>query len=345
MLEFNENIESENALGRKQQEVMSNPESDVIYKNLFSDDFDGKVVKVVETPALIIDDSNKIMDDLFKDDFEQTELFEDEALDNSSGEVSEIEEKSIDLNGEYEHNSKFTINGNTYETDDNGTVYKVNSTELTSETKYTIDGVTYMTDDKGRIISCDGNAKQTPEGVRDMKAQEQAGGEDRREGDQGGHILARILGGSKGIENMLAMRGPINQGPYHTMEKEINKALDEGKKVHVHFEIKYDGDSKRPSKITAIYVMDGKETVIKYDNDEGSIDLLDSVENKVGKEQYNDLKQEIIDANKDGANMSIIAVKTECGASEGTKVTVIMRDENSGGPNEKRILFLKEDAE
>lgn len=160
-------------------------------------------------------------------------------------------------------NSTFEHNGNIYETDDNGNIYKINGSELTPDTEYTIDGVTYTTDSNGRIISCDGVPKQTPEGIRDTKAQEQAGGEDRQEGDQGGHILARILGGSKGIENMLAMRGPINQGPYHSMEKEIDKALSDGKDVHIHVDVKYKGDSERPSKIIVTYSIEGKETVIR----------------------------------------------------------------------------------
>lgn len=234
--------------------------------------------------------------------------------------------------------------GNVYEKDDNGTIFKVNG-ELKPDTEYCIDGVVYKTDAQGRIISCDGNARQTPEGERDLKAQKEVGGKDRREGDQGGHILSRILGGAKGIENLLPIRGTINSGPYKAMENEINQALDKGKDVSIHADIKYDGDSKRPSIITVVYTIDGKETVAEYDNNEGSTELLDSVEDKVDQEQYDDLKQEIADANADGGNISVIVVKTEYDVSgDVTKVTVTIRDENSGGPNEKRVLLPKGDV-
>ena len=45
---------------------------------------------------------------------------------------------------------------------------------------------------------------------------------------------------------------------------------------------------------------------MEYDNDEGSTDLLDSVEDKVDEEQYNDLKNEIDEANADGAKMRCV---------------------------------------
>lgn len=129
------------------------------------------------------------------------------------------------------------------------------------------------------------------------------------------------------------------------MENEINQALSDGKDVSVHVDVKYDGNSKRPSEITVIQTIDGKEIVTEYDNNEGSTNLMDSVEDKVDKEQYNDLKQEIADANADGGKLSVIAVKTEYdGNGDVTKVTVTIRDESIGGPNEKRVILPKGDA-
>lgn len=345
MLEFSEKTQLEKFSEKQQLEKNSSLKYEEIFKNLFSDDYDNNEVKLIEPENSIIYDSKEIMTDLFKNDFMNTESYEIETASDVLDELFDTDSIPTELNREYEPNLKFEENGKDYETDDNGIIYKLNGKELIPNIEYTIDGVRYTTDEQGRITSCDGNAKQTPEGTRDIKAQEQAGGKDRKEGDQGSHILARILGGSKGIENMLAMRGTINQGPYHTMEKEIDKALSDGKKVHIHVEVKYEGDSKRPSKIIVTYTIDGKKTIIEYDNDEGSISLLNSVEDKVDREQYNDLKQEILDANEDGAKMSIISVKIEYDENKNVvKITVIMRDENSGGPNEKRVLFPKEDV-
>lgn len=242
-------------------------------------------------------------------------------------------------------NSTFVLNGIEYNTDDNGHIYKIDGYELMPDCEYTIDGISYKTDSSGRIILCDGNARFTPDGERDERAQKTAGGEDRRPGDQGGHILARIFGGAKGVENMLAMRGTaINQSVYKRMENEIGKALEEGKKVHVHVNVEYEGDSKRPSKITAAYTIDGKETKVMFDNDEGSTALLDALDGKIGESDLQDLKDEIQNANEDGANMSVVSIKTEYDEDgNATKVTVTVRDEN-GEPhpvNENRVYEPK----
>lgn len=242
-------------------------------------------------------------------------------------------------------NSTVEIGGRMYDTDDNGNVFKVDGYELLPNKEYVIDGVTYTTDDQARITSCEGMAKKMPDGERDNIAQVLAGGEDRKAGDQGGHILARVLGGAKGIENMLAMRGTaINQSVYKRMENEISRALDDGKEVGINVDIDYKGDSHRPSKITVTYSIDGKERVVQFDNDEGSRELLSSLENKIDETDYNDLNQEILDAKEDGITVSIVSVKTiydESGEAE--KIIVTMRDESSEHPvNEDRVFNLKE---
>lgn len=341
--------------GRLHESDRKDPELDNIYKELFQDDYDGVEIVRPQTPELTDFNSREVMDRLFADDYAEA----DDAAEKSAGHMnSEAGSGQTNLNRMDGADSDGTdpgrsdgvdssaeTDGNIYEKDDNGTIFKVNG-ELKPDTEYCIDDVVYKTDAQGRIISCDGNARQTPEGERDLKAQKEVGGKDRREGDQGGHILSRILGGAKGIENLLPIRGTINSGPYKAMENEMNQALDKGKDVPIHVEVKYEGDSKRPDIITVRYTIDGKETVAEYDNNEGSTELLDSVEDKVDQEQYDDLKQEIADANADGGNISVIAVKTEYDVSgDVTKVTVTIRDENSGGPNEKRVLLPKGDVE
>lgn len=286
-------------------------------------------------------DANAEMSKLFADDHSDGTASTDSSVD------SEPKQETVDLTKQYEPNSKFEVNGHTYETDDKGTVYKIDNCKLVPNCEYTLNGATYKTDDEGRIISCDGNAKSTPTDDRDEKAQTSTGGEDRREGDQGGHIIAKVLGGAKGIENMLAMRGAaINQSVYKRMENDVNKAVADGKEVHMTVTVEYDGNSQRPSKFTVTYTIDGKDTVVEYDNDEGSTDLIDSLEDKIDNNSYNDLKQEIQDANEDGANISIVSVKTEYDEDGNvTKVTVTTRDDNSDHPvNEDRVYSPKEDA-
>ncbi len=234
----------------------------------------------------------------------------------------ETEDQEPDYTEKMEPNSQYELNGNIYETDDNGQTYKKNG-KLLPNVEYTVNGNTYKTDARGRIISCDANPKYTEEGPRDNEKQREAGGEERKENDDGGHIVARILGGAEGEENLVPMRSTINRGDYKKMENEIAKALEEGKEVTVHIELEYDGDSERPSKIKATYTIDGKTTVVEFDNEENSSELLESLKGKISEEQYNELKEEVEDWENEGIEVSITSVKIEYDENGNTvKITI-----------------------
>ena len=221
------------------------------------------------------------------------------------------------------------------ERDDNGNIYKRDG-RLLPDCRYTINGTTYTTDGKGRIISCDASPESSPEGSRDLKEQREAGGEDRQEDDDGGHILARVLGGSEGIENLIPMRRTLNRGDYKKMENEINKALGEGKEVTMHVEVEYDDDSGRPSRIRVEYTIDGKKTEVVFDNKENSTKLLDSLDQKLDNRDCESLREEIADARADGREITITSVKTEYDENGNpTRVTVRLLDESTGEKTEK----------
>ena len=221
------------------------------------------------------------------------------------------------------------------ERDDNGNIYKRDG-RLLPDCRYTINGTTYTTDGKGRIISCDASPESSPEGSRDLKEQREAGGEDRQEDDDGGHILARVLGGSEGIENLIPMRRTLNRGDYKKMENEINKALGEGKEVTMHVEVEYDDDSGRPSRIRVEYTIDGKKTEVVFDNKENSTKLMDSLDQKLDNRDCESLREEIADARADGREITITSVKTEYDENGNpTRVTVRLLDESTGEKTEK----------
>ena len=340
-------------------DLQSQNESKTIYNRLFSDDFSDVFVEKEEKPKQVerrLESELKmepslVLKRIFGDDFEESSESHGDSNQEKGDTLNEgkkEEEKEIDLTGTYEPNSKIEVNGNTYETDDKGKIYKINGTELTANTEYELEGIKYRTDEQGRIVSCDARLVSTPEGKRDNRAQEIAGGKDREANDQGSHVIARIFGGPKGIENMLALRDKINQGPYKTMENEIKKALEQGKDVRVHVDIEYEADSERPLKIRVTYTIDGETTVIEYDNEVGSTDLMDSVEKQVDEDLYNDLKDEIRDAKEDGENVSVIAVKVEYDEDGNVKeVVVVVRyeGENGTGYNDYRHMKPKEDGE
>lgn len=171
------------------------------------------------------------------------------------------------------------------ETDDDGNVYCVDG-KLQPQITYELNGNTYTTDENGRIISCEAKPVRSPENPRDNEAQRQAGGEDRRPNDQGGHIVGRDMNGDGGIGNLVAMDSKINQSDYKRMENNIKATLDEGKDVTTKTELTYSGDSERPDKITVVVTVDGKDTVYKFDNNlDGA--LRDEVSEN-GKEMVQD---------------------------------------------------------
>ena len=245
-------------------------------------------------------------EELLKRDTTTSHMCENTGLPNTSKLIE------VSLKGDISHepNGKYKVGEDIYETDETGITYKKNG-ELLPNMEYTINGSTYRTDEMGNKVSCDANPEISEDGKRNISEQRESGGEDRKEGDQGGHIVARILGGAEGEENLVPMRGTINQGDYKKMELEIKKALEDGKKASLHIDLEYEGDSSRPTEIIAIYTIDGQKTHILFDNEENSTRLMDSLEDVISGEDFAGLRDEIEDMKNDGHPASITSVKTE----------------------------------
>ena len=192
-------------------------------------------------------------------------------LDNT-GEYDNLENNNEKL----ESNSKYEFDDNICETDDNGDTFKKNG-ELLPNITYEINEFKYTTDDKRRITSWEGEPKYEPDNERDISAQTESGGEDRMEGDDGGHLEARILGGSSGSENIVPMRDTVNRGDYKKSENEIVEAKKQGKDVQDSGKVIYEGESTRPTKIERTYIIDGEKNELKVDNVEGSKYLLENI--------------------------------------------------------------------
>lgn len=244
----------------------------------------------------------------------------------NSGRFDESELEKIKL----EPNTTYEINCDTYETDDNGNIYKKNG-ELMPNTTYERNGYTYTTDENGRITTWGGDAKYEPENERDTNAQTESGGEDRKDGDDGGHLVARVLGGSSGNENIVPMRDTVNRGDYKKSENEIAEAKKQGKDVQDSGRVIYEGDSKRPSKIERTYTIDGEKSHLMVDNVEGSKDLLEGVEGEISDEDMDSLNDEISDMEEDGCDVSVTSVLKKYDADGNlVSVTVGIRNETTG---------------
>lgn len=296
-------------------------------------------LNAVETETLcLLDDEeieskyNKLFDD---GDFFDQSIIEKligslEQYDDNIGESQYKTMEETDLSQKQEPNSEYELNGDVYETDDNGDTYKKNG-EMMPDIEYSVNENKYKTDEYGNIISCDSEPSYTAEGTRNIKEQREAGGDERLENDDGGHIIAKVLGGAEGEENLVPMRRTINRGDYKKMENEISNALQDGEDVSIHVDLEYEGDSKRPSIIRSEYNIDNKRTITEFDNNENSTELLDSLDGKINDEDFNELKEEIEDMRADGIEATITSVKVEEGQDGNPlKITVGVLDESTG---------------
>ncbi|HDG5467247.1 TPA: ribonuclease YeeF family protein [Staphylococcus aureus] len=140
--------------------------------------------------------------------------------------------------------------------------------KLKANIEYTTpNGHIYRTDHKGRIKEVYVDNLSLKDGDRNNYAQKTVGGEDRLPDDDGGHLIARMFGGSKDIDNLVAQSKFINRpfkenGEWYNIEKEWQEFLNSGKEVkNIKMEVKYSGNSKRPTEFLVEYYVNNKEFV------------------------------------------------------------------------------------
>lgn len=122
-------------------------------------------------------------------------------------------------------------------------------------------GYEYILDDEGRVSSVEGDLR-LEEGKRDLNAQKNAGGEFRRETDDGGHFIGNRFNGSGGDINMFAQDSNFNRGGYKSMENEWARELEKGNDVHVKINPVYQEGTERPHAVMGEYTIteDGNGT-------------------------------------------------------------------------------------
>lgn len=272
-------------------------------------------------------DSSKAMD--FSNDSESSNLSTEK---NGNKEFEgEIKESSVSEDGKLDTSQPIDFSDTCLKYDDNGKVFTDEKGNLLPNTEYTVNGTIYHTDEKGRIIDWKGELKDTPENGRDEYSQINVGGKDRLEGDDGGHLQGRQNGGAPGIENLVPMRDTVNRGDYLKTENEENQMLKDGKTVTERGEVTYNKDSARPSKFHKEY-SDGEKTVkADFDNETGSKDLLDTLENNITIEDLQSLRDEIADMVTDGNEVSVTSVKKDYDQDGNLKTTTVgIRNETTG---------------
>ena len=146
--------------------------------------------------------------------------------------------------------------------DDNGKPF-IKDGELLPNNTYEINGVKYETDDKGRIIRAEATVEINNAPRPSLNSRKVGGLEP---GDDKGHIIAHVLGGSDSEGNLVAQDAKLNRGEYKSMELSAKRAREEGKVVTMTVEIEYEGDSKRPKSFTVTLEIDDEITVKKFLN-------------------------------------------------------------------------------
>ena len=82
--------------------------------------------------------------------------------------------------------------------------------------------------------------------VRDSNAQREAGGLERRQDDDGGHLIGARFGGSPTDENLDAQNRNLNRGAYKREENAWAEGLQEGDKIFVNTETYKREGTERP---------------------------------------------------------------------------------------------------
>lgn len=138
-------------------------------------------------------------------------------------------------------------------------VLKPNITYTTPE------GYTYKTDELGRITSCEG-VLELGAGKRKAHAQRTVGGIDRKEDDDGGHLIASIFKGSGDFDNLVPMNGNLNKGEWRKLENSWSSALNAKppKDVKVKITPIYEGNSQRPASFKIEQTINNKKLRPKF---------------------------------------------------------------------------------
>ena len=82
--------------------------------------------------------------------------------------------------------------------------------------------------------------------VRDAQAQRNAGGEDRKADDDGGHLIGTRFNGAPDSRNLDAQNANLNRGSYNHREKSWQDSINNGDKVYVNVETPRSNGSERP---------------------------------------------------------------------------------------------------
>lgn len=128
-------------------------------------------------------------------------------------------------------------------------------------------GYTYQIDSRQRTRRVSGALTVADVPIRSQTSQRQAGGAERRAGDDGGHYIAARFNGPTDAFNHFAQDANVNRGGYRVLENEWARDKRAGRAVTVKIVPRFDGSSVRPSVIDVLWTVDGNEKSLKFSNE------------------------------------------------------------------------------
>ena len=130
----------------------------------------------------------------------------------------------------------------------------------------TRNGYEYRIDGQDRTVRVSGNLTIDTTSPRSRTIQARAGKPDRLPSDDGGHYIAPRFNGPAEAFNHFAQDRNFNRGRYRALEDQWARAKRRGETVSVQIIPRFDGLSRRPSRITVIFNMGRNEQSVIIPN-------------------------------------------------------------------------------
>ena len=131
----------------------------------------------------------------------------------------------------------------------------------------------YQTDSLGRTVSASGKVQL---GATDRNKNLTAkigklGVNNNTNSDQGGHLIADVLGGKSDVNNLAPMNSSLNQGAYKSHELYLRNQAMAGHDILVNVKPIYSDNSNRPIRIIYDYWIDKIKYTKVFENITGGI--------------------------------------------------------------------------
>lgn len=118
--------------------------------------------------------------------------------------------------------------------------------------------VVYTTDGRGRVVITEATLTGSAPGKRNKYAQRTLAG--KLDGDDAGHLIARMLGGIGDKLNLVPMSQTLNREEFAALERRWDRAVRRGKTVDLKLKLAFDEDSRRPVWISVYYKIEGEKS-------------------------------------------------------------------------------------